>query len=221
MMFITKTEAMDYAASLPTQNQLNSDDYWFRGFVFIMTVVTCCTLGAINIAFAFVCATVFGIALVMSCKFIMDKCAIVHYVLLSDSFMFLSCSANLAMITAYIIYRMNGNLAIGFVITFSINIIDIFLMAIYARTMIKRKLYKKEKRGGTKAAALLGIGGASLGWILAKHSFAGTTGDQQLSILATITLLGGLMCNFGLIGFIKYYCCTVITKSEHTNEQNI
>lgn len=217
MKYITKTEAMEYVASLPTQNQLDSEDYWFRGFVFIMTVVACCTLGTTNIAFAIVCAAVFGIALITSSKSIMSKCAIVHYVLLSDSFMFLSCSTNLAMITAYIIYIMNKNLAISFTITFSINIIDIFLMAIYARTMIKRKLYKKERNQGA-AAALLGIGGASLGWILAKHSFSGTTGDQQLSILATVTLLGGLMCNFGLIGFIKYYCCTVITKSEHTNE---
>lgn len=216
MMRITKTEAMDYAASLPTRPHLNSDDYWFRGFAFVMTVVACCTVGTINIAFAIVCAIVFGVALVTSCKFIMSKCSIDHYVLLSDSFMFLSCSMNMLMITTYIIYIMNGNLAISFAITLSINIIDIFLMAIYGRTMIKKKLYKKEKRGSAIAVTLLGIGGAGLGWTLAKHSFVGAAGDQQLSILATVTLLSGLMCNFGLIGFMKYYCCTVITKLDHT-----
>lgn len=56
----------------------------------------------------------------------------------------------------------------------------------------------------------------ALGWTLAKHSFIGATGDQQLSILATVTLPSGLMCNFGLIGFMKYYCCIVITKLDHT-----
>lgn len=106
MKYVTKTDAMDYAASLPAQNQFNSDDYWFRGFGFILTAAACSTLGTANIAFACVCAIVFGIALITSFKSIMSKHSIVHYVLLSDSFMFLLCSINLAMMTAYIIYRM-------------------------------------------------------------------------------------------------------------------
>ncbi len=52
---------------------------------------------------------------------------------------------NMMMITTYIIYIMNGNLAISFAITLSINIIDIFLMAIYGRTMIKKSYIKKKK----------------------------------------------------------------------------
>lgn len=220
MMRITKGEAMDYVTSLPSHNQIKSDGYWIRGFAFVMTAVACCTLGTINIAFAFACAAVFEIALITGCKFIMNKCKITHYALLSDSFVFLSCSVSLAMITAYIIYKINGNLAIGFAVTVLINAIDIFFVAVYARTMIKRRLYKQEKNGGANAAALLGLGGAGLGWALAKHLFAGAAGDQQLSVLATITLLLGLLFNFGLAGFVKYHCYRIIEQTERESGRN-
>lgn len=211
MMGITKTEAKEYITSLPVRNQLNKDDYWLRGFAFIMAAIACCTLGTVSVAFAFMCAAVFGVALITSCKPIMNKWAIAHHIVLSDSFVFLSCSVDFAVITTYIIYKMNGSLAMGLVIPVSINVVDIFLVAIYARAMIKRGLYKKGKGSGTKAA-LLGVGCAGSGWIMAKYLFAGTTGNQQLGILAVITLLLGLMCNFGLVGFVKYYCCTLVSK---------
>lgn len=211
MMGITITEAKEYIASLPARNQLNKDGYWLRGFAFIMTVIACCTLGTVSIVFAIVCAAVFGVALITSCKPIMNKCAIDHHIVLSDSFVFLSCSVDFAMMTAYIIYKISGNLATGLVIPVSINVVDVFLVAIYARAMIKRKLYREGKDGGTKAA-FLGVGCAGFGWIMAKYLFAGTAGNQQLGILAVITLLLGLMCNFGLVGFVKYYCCTLVSK---------
>lgn len=217
MMGITNTEAMDYITFMPVQDQLNGSSYWLRGFALIMTVIACCTIGTVDVAFAIVCTILFGIVLITSCKFIMNKYSVACYALLSDSFAFLSCSTSLTAITTYIIYEMSGNLSVSFTVPILINIVDIFLVAVYARTMIKKRLYKKESNRGIKAM-YMGVGGAGLGWIIAKHLFTGTTDDQQLSILAMITLLVGLTCNFGLIGFVKYYCCTVVAKFDQQSK---
>lgn len=214
MKRITPDEAAEYAAWRPRGDRLNRDDFVLRGFALLLTIVCCCLwrTGCILavIVSVFVCAA----ALITSSKTIVNKRIKGPYTLLSDSFTFLACSVNLAMMTAYFILNMSGNMALGFIVSFGINAIEMIMLAIYARGMIHKKSYKSEKTSFPVGPALA-MGGAGLGWIFAQQIFADATEDEQMSMLAGVTMLGGMLMNFGLIGFLKYYCCVIALKREH------